>query len=61
MLDVPDCYVHAWAMSEATCEAYSRIHGYGPEYSGEEEGNHGMTNHAPVAAGVIVRRDKPAR
>ncbi|GAA4263954.1 questin oxidase family protein [Dactylosporangium darangshiense] len=32
------------------------MHRYGPEYGGDEEGNHGMTNHAPMAAEVIVRR-----
>jgi len=37
-------------------EAYSRLHRYGPEYGGDEEGNHGLTNHGPMAVEVIVRR-----
>ncbi len=37
-------------------EAYERVHRYGPEYGGDDEGNHGMTNHAPMAAEVILRR-----
>jgi hypothetical protein len=37
-------------------EAYDRMHRYGPEYGGDEEGNHGMTNHGPMAVEVMVRR-----
>jgi hypothetical protein len=40
-------------------EVYTRIHGYGPEYGGDEEGNHGLTNHAPMAAEVMLRRGLP--
>ena len=40
-------------------EVYTRIHGYGPEYGGDEEGNHGLTNHAPMAAEVVLRRGLP--
>lgn len=37
-------------------EAYERLHRCGPEFGGDEEGNHGLTNHGPMAAEVIVRR-----
>ena len=40
-------------------EVYTRLHGYGPEYGGDEEGNHGLTNHAPMAAEVVLRRGLP--
>lgn len=36
--------------------AYQRLHGAGPEFGGDEEGNHGLTNHGPMAAEVMVRR-----
>lgn len=36
--------------------AYQRLHRLGPEYGGDEEGNHGNTNHGPMAAEVMVRR-----
>jgi hypothetical protein len=37
-------------------EAYQRLHGKGPEFGGDEEGNHGLTNHGPMAVEVVVRR-----
>ncbi|WP_149263204.1 questin oxidase family protein [Actinomadura sp. K4S16] len=37
-------------------ESYQRLHAYGPEFGGDEEGDHGMTNHGPMAVEVIVRR-----
>ena len=37
-------------------EAYQRMHRYGPEFGGDEEGNHGMTNHGPMAVEVMLRR-----
>ena len=37
-------------------EAYERLHRCGPEFGGDEEGNHGLTNHGPMAAEVMVRR-----
>lgn len=37
-------------------EAYERLHRTGPEFGGDEEGNHGLTNHGPMAAEVMVRR-----
>ncbi|MEU0878264.1 questin oxidase family protein [Lentzea sp. NPDC005914] len=37
-------------------EAYERLHGKGPEFGGDEEGNHGLTNHGPMAVEVMVRR-----
>jgi hypothetical protein len=37
-------------------EAYGRLHTTGPEFGGDEEGNHGLTNHGPMAAEVMVRR-----
>jgi hypothetical protein len=36
--------------------AYERLHDAGPEFGGDEEGNHGLTNHGPMAAEVMVRR-----
>ncbi len=42
--------------SEALTEAYERLHAFGPEFGGDEEGNHGMTNHGPMAVEVMVRR-----
>ncbi|HEY1642473.1 MAG TPA: hypothetical protein VGG35_17405 [Streptosporangiaceae bacterium] len=37
-------------------EAYERLHRYGPEFGGDEEGNHGLTNHGPMAVEVMTRR-----
>ena len=37
-------------------EVYHRLHRFGPEYGGDEEGNHGLTNHGPMAVEVMVRR-----
>jgi hypothetical protein len=37
-------------------EAYERLHRSGPEFGGDEEGNHGLTNHGPMATEVMVRR-----
>jgi hypothetical protein len=37
-------------------EAYERLARYGPEFGGDEEGNHGMTNHGPMAVEVMTRR-----
>jgi hypothetical protein len=37
-------------------EAYQRLHRSGPEFGGDEEGNHGLTNHGPMATEVMVRR-----
>jgi hypothetical protein len=37
-------------------EAYERLHRCGPEFGGDEEGNHGLTNHGPMATEVMVRR-----
>ncbi|MFD9701467.1 questin oxidase family protein [Lentzea sp. NPDC059081] len=37
-------------------EAYQRLHGKGPEFGGDEEGNHGLSNHGPMAVEVMVRR-----
>ena len=37
-------------------EAYERLHRYGPEFGGDDEGNHGMTNHGPMAVEVMLRR-----
>jgi len=42
--------------SKSLLEAYDRLHAFGPEYGGDEEGNHGMTNHGPMAVEVMVRR-----
>jgi hypothetical protein len=43
-------------MNATMPEIYHRLHRFGPEYGGDEEGNHGMTNHGPMAAEVMVRR-----
>jgi len=37
-------------------EAYEHMHRFGPEFGGDEEGNHGLTNHGPMAVEVITRR-----
>jgi hypothetical protein len=37
-------------------EMYERLAGTGPEFGGDEEGNNGLTNHAPMAVEVLVRR-----
>jgi len=37
-------------------EAYQRLHSKGPEFGGDEEGNHGLSNHGPMAVEVMVRR-----
>jgi hypothetical protein len=42
--------------SERLPEALERLHAFGPEFGGDEEGNHGLTNHGPMAVEVIVRR-----
>jgi len=42
--------------SQILDEAYQRLHSTGPEFGGDEEGNHGLTNHGPMAAEVLVRR-----
>jgi hypothetical protein len=42
--------------SDQLPEAYHRLHRYGPEFGGDEEGNHGLTNHGPMAVEVMVRR-----
>lgn len=44
------------SMTEALPAAYERLHAYGPEFGGDEEGNHGMTNHGPMAVEVMIRR-----
>jgi hypothetical protein len=41
---------------ENLLEAYDRLDTRGPEFGGDEEGNHGLTNHGPMAAEVMVRR-----
>jgi hypothetical protein len=38
-------------------EAYQRLHSNGPEYGGDERGDNGLTNHGPMAAEVMCRRD----
>ncbi|HWM06395.1 MAG TPA: questin oxidase family protein, partial [Actinophytocola sp.] len=43
-------------MDQLLTEAYERLHRHGPEFGGDEEGNHGLTNHGPMAAEVMVRR-----
>lgn len=45
------------SMTQALSAAYERLHAYGPEFGGDEEGNHGMTNHGPMAVEVMVRRE----
>ncbi|MEV4759688.1 hypothetical protein AB0J86_31960 [Micromonospora sp. NPDC049559] len=42
--------------ADALSAAYERLHAYGPEFGGDEEGNHGLTNHGPMAVEVMVRR-----
>ncbi|MFE0798480.1 hypothetical protein ACFW4W_37605, partial [Streptomyces mutabilis] len=42
--------------SDELAAAYARLHGYGPEFGADEEGNHGLTNHGPMAVEVMVRR-----
>jgi len=45
--------------SESTAilsEAYQRLHRNGPEFSGGERGDNGLTNHGPMAVEVICRR-----
>ncbi|NES27439.1 DUF4243 domain-containing protein [Micromonospora terminaliae] len=42
--------------TEMLSAAYERLHAYGPEFGGDEEGNHGLTNHGPMAVEVLVRR-----
>jgi hypothetical protein len=37
-------------------EAYQRLHRSGPEFSGDERGDNGLTNHGPMAVEVICRR-----
>lgn len=37
-------------------EAYQRLHRNGPEFGGDERGDHGLTNHGPMAVEVICRR-----
>jgi hypothetical protein len=41
--------------------AYARLHDTGPEFGGDEEGDHGLTNHGPMAAEVMVRRGLDVR
>ncbi|MER7441810.1 questin oxidase family protein [Micromonospora avicenniae] len=43
--------------TDALPAAYERLHAYGPEFGGDEEGNHGLTNHGPMAIEVMVRRE----
>ncbi|MFI6834037.1 questin oxidase family protein [Kribbella sp. NPDC050241] len=43
--------------SEILDETYERLRRTGPEFGGDEEGNNGLTNHGPMAAEVIVRRN----
>lgn len=37
-------------------EAYEHLHRFGPEFGGDEDGNHGLTNHGPMAVEVMTRR-----
>jgi hypothetical protein len=37
-------------------EAYQRLHRNGPEFGGDERGDHGLTNHGPMVVEVICRR-----
>ena len=37
------------SMTEALPAGYERLHAYGPEFGGDEEGDHRMTNHGPMA------------
>lgn len=43
-------------MTTGLDEVYQRLHRFGPEYGGDEEGNNGLTNHGPMAAEVMSRR-----
>ncbi|KKK07600.1 questin oxidase family protein [Micromonospora sp. HK10] len=43
-------------VTESLSAAYERLHAYGPEFGGDEEGNHGLTNHGPMAVEVMLRR-----
>ncbi|WP_208297838.1 questin oxidase family protein [Actinophytocola oryzae] len=43
-------------MCDDLLTAYERLHDAGPEFGGDEEGDHGLTNHGPMAAEVVVRR-----
>lgn len=43
-------------VSENLLTAYERLRDTGPEFGGDEEGNHGLTNHGPMAAEVVIRR-----
>jgi hypothetical protein len=36
-------------------EAYERLHRLGPEFGGDDHGDNGLTNHAPMAAEVLTR------
>jgi hypothetical protein len=42
--------------SGALDQAYDRLHHTGPEFGGDQDGNHGLANHGPMAAEVLVRR-----
>ncbi|QFY09812.1 DUF4243 domain-containing protein [Nonomuraea phyllanthi] len=42
-------------------EAYQRLHRTGPEFGGDRDGNHGLANHGPMAAEVLVRRGHGAQ
>jgi hypothetical protein len=37
-------------------EAYQRLHGKGPEFGGDDQGDNGLTNHGPMVVEVMVRR-----
>ena len=37
-------------------ETYQRLHRNGPEFGGDERGDHGLTNHGPMVVEVICRR-----
>jgi hypothetical protein len=37
-------------------EAYQRLQRNGPEFGGDERGDHGLTNHGPMVVEVICRR-----
>jgi hypothetical protein len=43
-------------MHDDLLAAYARLHDTGPEFGGDEDGDHGLTNHGPMAAEVVVRR-----
>jgi hypothetical protein len=42
--------------SATLSEALHRLHAFGPEFGGDEEGNNGLTNHGPMVVEVMVRR-----